>query len=788
MIDQRRLHHRLSVWLSLPLLALLIPMGAVARAEFDTGVNHQDDHETLACLRERYGFSEHQLLNALQSAGATQGDAQAIAAYLRRRLGNLECDQSGSDNSETSQLSFLAREDFTTWLQAARAVDGAYLSPGYEDWAVDDVADVSAPVPASPGGTDLVSSEVNVQEAGVDEADVMRSDGQYIYAIDRAAAPWDLGGEVIEGRPDAGERSAPEADQVRILEIDPDSLTELTELSHLAPGSAGEWRTLSGLYLAPDGQELILLGARADDPYGGWYAPDYWLRQETTVHFADIRDPGAPHLGMSWYFEGGLVNSRVVEETLYLVTRYYPPYPADSDGASGADLGGVDLLPHVRRDRDAAATPLDVTGCYVEETETPESSSMIVIYSIDLADAEHPYQATCFAGQTETLYSSTRALYLATADHSITPMSAIGVWSPPYEQRTLIHKFAFSGDTLAYRGSGTVPGLLADNPKEASFRFSESASGTDLRVITESSQILSFFEPWGLPTEIDVAVEDAGTLPADPAQSPSPVVVSILRDHADNHALELIGSLPNPQRPEAIGLEGEHLYASRYVGDTAYLITFRTIDPLYVIDLSDPRDPYIAGELKIEGFSDYLHPVGEHWLLGIGKDAYPDSSGGGEARGAWYQGLQIALFDVSDPTAPRTLQREIIGQRGTETSLLWDHLAFAGMQPGEREYRFAFGVTLHDDPGVGFDPDQPWQYSGFTHHGLYRFSIDLMDLSGEPLRVLPPLVTTDEPWGDIATDTTHDRALLIGEAVHFYHDSQFWSQDWLGELLPSSPQ
>src|SRR5205823_610219 len=134
--------------------------------------------------------------------------------------------------------------------------------------------------------------------------------------------------------------------------------------------------------------------------------------------------------------------------------------------------------------------------------------------------------------------------------------------------------------------------------------------------------------------------------------------------------------LPNAQRPQPLGNPGELLYATRFVADRLYAVTFRMIDPLYLVDVSAPADPRIAGALTVPGFTEYLHPLPNGLLLGFGKDAVPASIGG-DAQAAWYQGLLLALYDVRDATTLREMQRIVIGKRGSNSVLLTDHHAFS---------------------------------------------------------------------------------------------------------------
>jgi uncharacterized secreted protein with C-terminal beta-propeller domain len=115
---------------------------------------------------------------------------------------------------------------------------------------------------------------------------------------------------------------------------------------------------------------------------------------------------------------------------------------------------------------------------------------------------------------------------------------------------------------------------------------------------------------------------------------------------------------------------GEKIYSARFMGNRAYLVTFKKIDPLFVVDLKDPENPKVLGELKIPGFSDYLHPYDENHIIGVGKDAVDEGSF------AWYQGVKIGLFDVSDPGNPVEISNYVIGDRGTDSYVLNDHKAF----------------------------------------------------------------------------------------------------------------
>jgi uncharacterized secreted protein with C-terminal beta-propeller domain len=132
-----------------------------------------------------------------------------------------------------------------------------------------------------------------------------------------------------------------------------------------------------------------------------------------------------------------------------------------------------------------------------------------------------------------------------------------------------------------------------------------------------------------------------------------------------NMSLSLVGKL------EGLAT-GENLHSARFMGNRCYLVTFIKTDPLFVVNLTDPAEPMVLGELEISGYSDYLHPYDETHLIGVGKQAV----GAEEGNFAWYQGIKVSLFDVSNVSSPRQLDTYSIGDRGSDSQILSDHKAF----------------------------------------------------------------------------------------------------------------
>lgn len=591
-------------------------------------------------------------------------------------------------------------------------------------------------------------STTNLQERGVDEADLIKTDGRHIYAI---------------GAPN---NQSYQNNSLRIMQINAGG-KNLQEVKRL---TLPEGSNLQNLYLAGKQRRLVALGdtyqpmpmpmAARRPPGMPYFMP---MPQQTELRYIDVRQPEQASASLHVKLDGSLNASRRVGDTLYLVMQSYPnldtngwqPRPASPEATAQqtrqmlAKLSVQDFLPSYRTADGKSAPLVKAEDCYIQRQQpaaAPENyryqgNSIVSVVAVDLNSPGFNFKSRCYVGNAETLYASPQALYLATTDYQYNQVQGA-------RTNTNIHKFAFSGADIAYRGSGSVPGHLSG--QEASFRFSEQDGY--LRVITDND---TFTDP-----SMAIAVP----------YGKSPAILSILKEGGKD-GLQQVAQLPNRQRPQHIGKPEERLYASRFVGDQAYLVTFQSTDPLYVLDLSNPRDPYVAGELQIPGFSDYLHPVGEHLLLGIGKDAIPDSNG--DFRGAWYQGMKLSLIDTSKPGQLQEVDKLILGKRGTDSAALHDHHAVTVLPDGNARLRVALPIKLHDTKTAGMQM-HPSDYYAHTQTGLYRFEVDK---AAKKIRMLTPLVTErgrEEYW----MYPQNDRSVLIGDYVHYFHNGNFWSQAW----------
>ncbi len=598
-------------------------------------------------------------------------------------------------------------------------------------------------------------SATNLQEAGVDESDRIKSDGHYLYVLSASEHfyPADTGitnDASTEPKPDNGG----ESNTLRVFELQ----TDLADATLLAEKKLdfGESLVADGLYLTSEdrGNILTLLASsRLYYPY--WYDSIGWSGSSSALSNVDLSDPARPVQSAGVVFDGQIISSRRVGDHLIIANRFFPAieevvyYPQTDDEKSSnqnliEELSLQELLPGMSVDNNTTRQPLvDAENCFVPDSAESlgYSPDIISLISININDLTIE-SSLCFVGSTETFYASTEAVYLATTryDWELDENGWVDYQSTDIE--TDIHRFSFDQGQLSYSASGKVKGQLGWNVDRRPFRLSE--KDNYLRVVSFTAEL-----------------ED----------DKSPVRLSVL--HKEGQDLLVTATLPNSTRPEPLGRPGEQLYASRFVGDRAYFVTFRVTDPLYVIDLSDPRNPFVSGELKIEGYSDYLHPVSDSLLLGLGKDAIADTTGDFD-RGAWYQGLKLSLIDVSNPSSAVEVDKMIIGKRGSESPALADHHAFTYL-PADRSGSLAIPVRLHDGNYDYGEPGKPWSWYQWQHSGLYLFDVDIS--TGTLSEAGYMEVANRNTTGD--TVSIHqDRSLLAGDAVYYVNGDKVYGAFW----------
>ena len=480
-------------------------------------------------------------------------------------------------------------------------------------------------------------STTNVQVEGVDEADIVKTDGKYIY--------------IVKG------------DTVRVVDAYlPDAMVELDAVTF-----GDESFHPEEMYI--DGDKLVVVGSSYySSPYeplmDGMLRYPYYGGSLSKVYVFDISDKTSVQKFRVLEFEGDYSQSRKVDDMVYMVFNryvYYSPY--DYDGVF--DVEGV--MP-MYKDGETDAQPI-VRCDEVKYIPEIKSKSYMVVVGISINDRAGNIQKEVMMGHSDNIYASRDNLYVASTS-----------WSG--NSSTNVYKFALGEDDIEYSAKGRVPGSILN-------QFSMDEHDGYFRIATTQGN------SWDNTSRNNVYTLDGDM----------------------NIAGKLEGIAP-----------GETIYSMRFMGNRGYMVTFKKIDPFFVIDLSDPSYPNILGKLKIPGYSDYLHPYDENHIIGFGKDTVDPMELEVEDRAfafEWYQGMKIAMFDVTDVENPIQLHTEIIGDRGTDSPLLHDHKA---LMFDKEKGLMAFPVTVYELA----DEYKVDEYTGSTYgepvyQGAYVYDVSIED-------------------------------------------------------------
>ena len=569
---------------------------------------------------------------------------------------------------------------------------------GYGPWPYYLKADAAL---GGPGGV----SDTNTQVEGVDEADFVETDGQYIYVAHNG--------------------------QLTIVH------TDLTPASQSS--LSGD---VVGSYLSGDRLTVITQTG------SGWYGPTmrmaygYWgpWNPQTTLTVYDVSDRTAPAVVNQTVFDGGYQSSRAVDGVVYLVLQRSVNLPApqytetpvvkgeddypvgEADALLKRPWGGSEItayrtyetwdsyvarvgsqmadlaLPHAYT-VDADGTLIDlglVAGAgEILAPHADGQQALLTVVSVDSGRSGGGFADSIGSLVSSTggaVYMTPGALYVASSEDSYSDSG----WS----NDTRIDRFTVAGTDIGWQASGLVSGTLIN-------QFAMDERDGYLRVATHTSGSQLVDGVWSTRNDSGIYIFDTA-----------------------GDTLDEVGRVT--------GLApGEHLYAVRFIGDTGYLVTFLQTDPLFAVDLSDPTDPVLLGELIVPGFSNYLQPVGDGLLLGIGQEREP---------GSWNTHLHASLFNVSDGTNPTQIDREFLdpGSQWSWSDAQFDHHALL--------YSAEDGLLVVPVAGSGYDAQTGYRYDQFL----------------KVLRVTPDGI---EVLGEIHTDEPVLRTVRIGDVLYAVGDT-----------------
>ncbi len=591
---------------------------------------------------------------------------------------------------------------------------------------------------AATGGQKTSHSTTNVQVAGVDEADLVKTDGSFLYIVANSRL------YIVDVRIP----SAP------VIVAD---MTFMSETKYAYPMEIFLDEDAGRLVVVMQSQEILPAPtgtAPEDGQSDAAIAPDiapryyYYYMSNTELLVFDVADPAKPEVIRQYEQQGNYVATRRIGTAVYLVTSRYAYYEPEASAEQ--------LLPSVREDGgEWTLLPPDRIGML----PNGEVNSFLVVGAIDTVDLDREADAEAVLGSGYTVYASTNALYIVASRWVAPAVDVVKDLSDAVGDVVDGIRDAIGGSdsgtsTEPSAGSGeavppeeTNPDVTAETPPDEG-GSGESPDGTveekpDEKPIEEPTGEVEPSEPFVLienypPVEIYTDIYrfrlDGASVTADgTGVVPGYILNQFSMDEQDgyfriattsgeswrndqftslNHLYVLDKDLKVVGKVEGLAAR-ETIKSVRFIGNRAYLVTFRTTDPLFVIDLEVPAEPKVLGELKIPGYSEYLHPYGENLLMGIGKDAVAIGDN------AFYLGLKLSMFDVSDPANPVELHTLIIGDRGTQSEVTWNHKAF--LVDSENGL---FGMPIQYCRVPESARQDPIAYGELIYNGFFLFDYD----------------------------------------------------------------
>jgi hypothetical protein len=458
------------------------------------------------------------------------------------------------------------------------------------------------------------ASGTNNQVAGVDEADIVKTDGQYVYLASNGA--------------------------LRIVEAMNPHVVSVTNV----PGIARD------MFVA--GDRAVVYTSQNGTPNTCTYGYDCQFGGDgtsTTVTVLDIANRAAPKVVRTMDLSGSLIAARRIGNAVHTVVSdgdtgraAYEAWPEDFEMCGTMEdkvrakfrklkadnerkiRMQVSKLPTMREN--GVAAPM-CSGLL--RTQMHDGNTFTTVVSFDLTDDKSKPQTASLESRPGAVFASQNALYVSVL-HQNGGSGRFFTAYPHEGEVSEIHKFAIGESPRAtkYVGSGMVPGHVLN-------QFAMDDWYGYLRIATTTGHV------------------------PDPNTAST---VSVLASASDGNLVR-VGAVEHLA-------PGEDIRAVRFDDDRAYVVTFKKTDPLFVLDMGEPAKPQVLGELKIPGFSTYMHRIDPEHLLSIGFDANDHGDF------AYFDGVILQLFDVKNPTDPKLVHKEKIGSRGSSSQAATDHLAF----------------------------------------------------------------------------------------------------------------
>ncbi len=467
-----------------------------------------------------------------------------------------------------------------------------------DDMATGDSATPDSAVGGASTGTNNSANPnygtTNTQEKDVDEGDIIKTDGRYLYVVNTGV-------------------EAP----VSIVD------TANGEMRKVADVSLGKEKYVTDIYIYKN--KLVVIGncyeyekgTRTGSHYGGAEIADDCVvtGNSTFVCVYDITDKASPAKITEYTQQGNLKSSRMIGSKLYTISTYY-----------------VNVYNKNYRDNCIPETTVNgackkVGADCISIVEDTKSTTYAIITTLDIEKDKEP-ECKAILGECNNLYASSQGLFLSEY-----------TWDEKSQEKTKIYRFEYTEKGVEFKCKGEIPGYINN-------QFSMSYDGQYFRIATTCNKTV--VDGFSVSMSIDGRVNNLYIL---------------------NNDMQVVGKVEDLAK-------GELIKSVRFVGNMAYVVTFRQTDPLFVIDLTDPENPTVKGELKIPGFSQYLHPIADGYLVGVGQD--------GTETGV-NDDCKVSLFDVTNPNEPKeTVSLPISGGKGyVYTEVAYNHKLYINLSQSD---------------------------------------------------------------------------------------------------------
>ncbi|WP_159821921.1 beta-propeller domain-containing protein [Colwellia sp. 20A7] len=653
-----------------------------------------------------------------------------------------------------------------TPLKAANPADfehhlknGVYLNStqktGILESANSDAASAIESVSNENGQQSNYSSTIS-QEAGVSEGDRLKYDGEYMYIANDESYPQ----QSLANDAPASKTS------IRILERNVDG--DLNEMSNTVVSDAAS--SINSLYLRKN--KLAVLSniydhSIANSMLTSNIAVDMFFPTEKNFNLSllDVSNQAAPNITTSYTMDGSIIDSRRVDDVLYIVSSFSPyvaglPY-ATTEAEKQNNYKNVfssninDFLPQLIDSKGNQSNLVEPENCYLpaEATDKDGFNGIVTLTTVDLTQPDN-ISSICINTQVSGLYATPTSVYLYGTDYQYENNKTT--------ETSIIHKFTIAKQNINYVASGTLEGRF--NWGLSNLRFSE--KDNNLRVVTTQGN-----QSVGYDHHLNIL-------------SPS------------GNQLKLVAQLPNATYPDKIGklnkdgIVQEDIKSVRFFENKAFVVTFLNTDPLYVLDLSDIEQLKIAGALEIPGYSSYLHPISDNLLVGIGQNVDPNrmvfidavAIDGAESIPI-IEGAKISLFDVSNMNNPIEVNAIVYKDGYTPVEYNYHALTYLKMPNGTHRFGLPVEKWLTETV-VNLETGN--EVEVWTRDN----ALQLIEVTGDDTDAL--LVEKGSVKAVMALEPTYisgwdDRAIFHGDDIYYLHGNNIWKSFWQTPELTTGP-